>query len=314
MQYQSPPVYDELVAFVAVVEAHGFSAAARATGGRKATLSKRVQDLEARLGLPLLMRTTRSLRLTEEGQAYFEHARRSLAAARDAEAVVVSARSKPQGLLRVTTSASLAAPMVEHVVAKFLARYPQVTLHLDNSERRVDLVREGFDVAVRVGPLEDSSLVARRLGRVTGGFYASPAYLARRPAPTRPQDVAAHDTILIPKAEAASEWPFWVQGKVKHVPVRPRLVVWDLETAARAAVAGVGIVRAPLQVVAPYLRRKALVPVLGEWTLPGLDVSALLAAGGGLVPKTRAFVDMLEAWFRRTPDDAAVSARAGARA
>jgi LysR family transcriptional regulator, regulator for bpeEF and oprC len=297
MEYQSVQGLEELSAFVAVVQAHGFTAAARATRARKATLSRRVRDLEARLGVSLMARTTRSLRLTEEGRAYFEHAQRSLAAARDAEAAVRSAKAKPSGVLRITTSTALAGQLVDRVIAEYLSRHREVAVELDSSERRIDLVAENFDLAVRAGPLEDSSLVARRIGVATGGFYASPRYLASRGTPAHPKQILAHDTIAIVKPELAMEWPFFIGGKRKLLPLRPRLIVTQLDTAARAAASGLGIVRAPLEVVQPYLEKGELVAVLGEWTLPGVEVHAVFPPGGALVPKTRVFVDMLEQRF-----------------
>ncbi|NUP06955.1 MAG: LysR family transcriptional regulator [Polyangiaceae bacterium] len=309
MEYQSGRTLEELSAFVAVVQARGFTAAARATRARKATLSQRVKDLEQRLGMPLLMRTTRALRLTDEGRAYFEHASRALASARDAEAVVLSAKAKPKGVLRVTTSASLAIFVLEGVVTTYLAKYPDVAVQLDTSERRIDLVAEGFDLAVRVGVLEDSSLIARRLGRATGGFYASPRYLAKRGEPRRPEELVEHDAIVIPKADGSMEWPCWIGSRTKSFPVRPRLVVTHLETAARAASAGVGLMRAPYSVVAPYLKKKQLVPILRAWTPPGLDVHAVFPPGGALAPKTRAFLDLLEECFAAAPDARAPTVR-----
>jgi DNA-binding transcriptional LysR family regulator len=297
VQYQSARALEEMAAFVAVVEARGFTAAARVTQGRKATLSRRVQDLEARLGVPLLVRTTRSLRLTEEGGAYYEHARRSLASARDADAVVLSAKARPSGLLRVAASATLAAFVLDGVITAYLREYPDVRVHLETTDRKVDIVRDGFDLALRAGALADSSLVARRLGVAGGGFYASPRYLAARGEPSHPKDLAAHDVVAVPKGDGALEWPFLIGGKPKSFPIRPRLVVTDAELGARAAAAGVGIVRAPLQIVRPYLARRQLVEVLREWAPPGLTVHAVFPPGGGLVPKTRVFLDMLERWF-----------------
>lgn len=297
MAYQSEQALEELRAFVAVVEARGFSAAARALHGRKATLSKRVQELEARLGVPLLVRTTRSLRLTEEGQAYFEHASRALSSARDAEAVVLAAKAEPRGVLRVTTSASMAVLVMDSVIAAYLARHPHVRVVLDISERRGDLLREGFDLAVWAGALEDSSLVARRLGVADGGYYASPAYLRRRSTPRSPEHLGEHDTIAVPKGDAPAAWAFVVAGRRKQVALRPRLEVSDLALAARAAAAGLGIVRAPRSVVAPYLAKKQLVAVLEEATPPGLEVFAVFPPGGALVPKTRVFIDLLHQGF-----------------
>jgi LysR family transcriptional regulator for bpeEF and oprC len=299
MEYQSDQALEELRAFVAVVDAQGFRAAAQVTRGRKATLSRRVQDLEARLGVPLLVRTTRSMRLTEEGRAYFEHASRALAAARDAEAVVLSAKADPRGVLRVTTSPSLASLFLDTVVVRYLARHPHVRVNLHAVERRIDIVREGFDLAIWGGALEDSSFVARRLGVASGGYFASPRYLAQRSEPKSPDDLASHDLVTIPKGNGANEWVFVTGGKQKAVSIRPRLVVNDVELAARAAVAGFGIAPAPLWVAEPYLAKKKLVAVLRTWTPPGLEVHAVFPPGGALVPKTRAFVDMLQARFDR---------------
>lgn len=297
MEYQSDLALEELRAFVAVVDAQGFRAAARVTRGRKATLSRRVQDLETRLGVSLLVRTTRSMRLTEEGRAYYEQASRALALARDAEAAVLSAKAEPRGMLRVTTVPSLAARIVDEVVVRYLAKYPLVRMQLHVVERRIDIVREGFDVAVWGGALDDSSLVARKLGAVAGGYFASPRYLARCPAPKSPDQLASHELVTITKGHGTTEWAFWMGGKPKRVAIRPRLVVDDAELAARAAAAGLGIAPAPMAIAERYLEKKTLVAVLSKWTPPPVDVYAVLPPGGALVPKTRAFVDVLATCF-----------------
>lgn len=299
MEYQSEQALEELRAFVAVVDAQGFREAARVIRGRKATLSKRVQDLEARLGVPLLVRTTRSMRLTEEGRAYFEHASRALEAARDAESVVLSAKATPRGVLRVTIAAALASHILDAVIARYLKKYPDVRLVLHASEHRLDIVREGFDVAVWGGPLDDSSLIARKLGVAAGGYFASPSYLARRPEPKSLDDLSAHDLVTITKDGGATEWKFAVAGKEKRVAIRPRLVVNDLELALRAGIGGLGIVPAPLAIAERYVAKKQLVQVLMPWTRPALDVHAVFPAGGVLVPKTRAFIDLLQEGFGR---------------
>lgn len=300
MPSQSPEALDELAAFVAVVEAQGFRAASRSTHARKATLSKRVQDLEARLGVPLLVRTTRSIRLTDEGRAYYEGAARAIAAVRDAEAAVLDAKREPRGVLRVSTSASIGALLMDGVVASYLSKYPDVRVELHATERRVDIYRERFDLAVWAGALEDSSLIARRLGVAAGGYYASPRYLSSHQPLEAPTDLAEHNTIVVPKGDAPNDWTFIIGGRLKKVSVKPRLVVTELELAARAAVLNLGVVRAPQQTVQPYLASRALVPVLVAATPPGLDVHAIFPSGGTLVPKTRVFVEMLAAWFEGT--------------
>ncbi|HET9933189.1 MAG TPA: LysR family transcriptional regulator [Polyangiaceae bacterium] len=293
MEYQSEQALEELWAFVAVVEAQGFRAAARATGGRKATLSQRVQDLEKRLGVPLLVRTTRSMRLTEEGRAYFEHASRALASARDAEAVVLSAKAAPRGVLRVAVAAALASHVLDQVVARYLTKFPHVNVVLHKAERRVDLVRDGFDLVVWGGPLEDSSLVARRLGVASGGYFASPRYLAGRAVPQSPDDLAGHDLVTITKDRGSTEWTFVSGGKERRIPIRPRLVVNDVEFAVRASIAGMGIAPAPIAIAEPHVAKKRLVQLLERWTRPGVDVYAILPPGA-LVPRTRAFLDLLQ--------------------
>lgn len=299
MAYQLPEELGELAAFVAVADARGFTAAARALKTRKATLSQRVQTLERRLGVALMVRTTRTVRLTDEGRAYLDLARRALALARDAENAVIAAKAQPSGVLRVTTSAALAGTLLETVVARYLARYPEVALELDTSVRRLDLTREGFDLAIRTGPLEESSsLIARRLGATSGGYYASPAYLKQHGAPRRPEDLVRHNLVIVPKDEQM-EWPFVIQGRLRRVAVRPRLSVTSFELATRAAAAGSGIIRSPAYFVRPYLSSKQLVAVLAAWTPPGVDIYAVYPAGGALVPKTRAFLDLLAAWFAR---------------
>jgi DNA-binding transcriptional LysR family regulator len=147
------------------------------------------------------------------------------------------------------------------------------------------------------GTLEDSSFVARKLGVASGGYYASPRYLARRSEPESLEELAAHDLVTITKGHGTTEWRFWLGGKEKRVPIRPRLVVNDLELAARAAVAGLGIAPVPVSMAQPYIAKRKLVAVLAKWTPPGVDVHAVFPPGGSLVPKTRAFVEMLQGCF-----------------
>ena len=298
MEYQSDQALEELQAFVAVVEARGFSSAARSTGARKATLSKRLASLEERLGAKLLVRTTRTVQLTDEGRAYFEHAQRALSAVRDAESLVTSARAEPRGTLRVTTFSSMAARMIDHILPAYLSQHPKVRVEISVSERRADLVREGIDLAVWTGVLPDSSLIVRKLGQVGGGYYASPKYLAKRPKLRSPDQLMHHETIGVPKGELSMQWGFVVNGKAKTIPLHSRLIVSDNALATRAAANGLGIVRSTSVLVAHYLETKELVPVLQSTTPPGVDVFAVFPAGGALVPRTRVFLDALVNWFR----------------
>jgi LysR family transcriptional regulator for bpeEF and oprC len=297
LSYQSARSLEELAALVAVVESNGFTAAARASGARKATLSLHVARLEKRIGVPLLFRTTRSIRLTEEGHAYFGHAQRAISAARDAEAQVISAKARPSGLLRVTAPTALADGLLESVVMPYLMKHSDVTVHLDTSARQIDFAREPFDLAIRLGPLADSSLVARRLGTSGGGYFASPRYLKRRGTPRRPGDLSTHETIAIPGRQGPISWTFVVKKEIRSFVIRPRLLVSTFELGARAAAAGLGILRAPSEPLQPFLAKQQLVRILAEWSQPDAEVFAVIPPGGASVPKTRVFLDMLVEWF-----------------
>lgn len=287
----------ELQAFVAVVDAAGYTAAARNTGQRKATLSERVLSLESRLGVKLLVRTTRALRLTDEGHAYLEHARRALIAIQDAEAAVAQSRAAPAGRLRVTMPSHLAAELLQPVILPYLQEFSEVSLDLDTSKRVMDLVSDGFDLALRVGALPDSSMIARRLGLSHGGYFASPSYLGRR-QPHVPDDLIGHSLIAMAREDGPVEWPFVVAGRPRVLSIRkPRLLVGTFDIAVDAAVAGLGVVRAPLRYVQPHIAGGSLVPILAKSNPPPFSVHALFPPGAGLVPRARVFIDRVAAWY-----------------
>jgi DNA-binding transcriptional LysR family regulator len=299
MAYQSVATLDELRSFVEVVEAGGFTAATKRSGARKATLSRRVQELERRIGAKLLARTTRSIRLTDQGQLFFHHASRAVQAAKEAHAAVERSMSTPSGVLRVSTTAGLAGLVLEDVVVTYVRDHPNVSVDLDISQTSVDLVRDGFDVAVRVGELQDSALGSIGLGKAYGGYYAGPGYLARRGTPTRVNDLDGHDLLAIPRGPGPIEWSFVVHGKHASYLARPRLRTSSFELAVRAAVANLGIVFAPDTFVQEHLHHRRLVPVLAKLTQPGVQVHAVMPPGGMLAPKTRVFVELLRVHFAK---------------
>jgi LysR family transcriptional regulator for bpeEF and oprC len=297
MRYQSDRKLSELAAFAAVVERGGFSAAARIAGQRKATLSERVRDLEQRLDVKLIVRSTRTLRLTDEGHAFAEAARRALAAASDAETAVLEMRAKPSGTLRMSVSPPLAVALLEGVIASYVHQHPDVVVEIDASARTVDLVREGFDLAIRVGRLADSSLSVRRLGYARGGYYASRAYLAREGVPEQPADLVHHDTIAMTRGDRMAKWHFVSGRRQRAVVVRPRVLVSSFELGIEAAVAGLGVVPCTQHAVRAYVAKKQLVPVLESWTPPIFEINAVFMSGGAVAPKTRKMIDALSAWF-----------------
>jgi DNA-binding transcriptional LysR family regulator len=287
----------ELAAFVAVVKHGGFAAAARAAGLRKATLSERVRMLEERLDVKLLVRSTRTLRVTDEGRAFDREARRALAAASAAESAVLEMRAKPSGTLRISVTPTLAAVLADAVIAPYMCEHPEVAIEIDATTRSVDLLREGYDLAIRVGRLADSSLTVRRLGHAHGGYFASRAYLARKGTPEFPEDLAHHDTIAMPRGDRLPEWHF-VNGRRKRtVVVHPRVFASSFELGIVGAVAGLGVVPCTHTAARPYLAKKQLVPVLESWTPPAFEVNAVFPSGAALVPKTRLMIDALSSWF-----------------
>jgi DNA-binding transcriptional LysR family regulator len=290
---------EQLATLVAVVDANGFAAAARATNLRKATVSQRIQQLEKRLGVSLLVRTTRSLRLTDEGRAYVEQARRALEAVAQAEQVIVAAKRKPVGVLRVTMHAAMASTLFEPVILPYMANNPDVSVHIDTSMRHIDLAREDFDLAIRtgIGPLAESSFMVRKIGTTPSVYTASPRWLATHRELERPEDLTDLPTIVIEKG-GPHEWSFVVNGRPRVVPIRPRLIVSSFDLGVRAAVAGLGVLRSPEHYVESSVAAKTLVPVLTEWTPPPVEVYAVFPSGGALVPKTRVFIDALTTWFK----------------
>jgi DNA-binding transcriptional LysR family regulator len=287
----------ELAAFAAVVEHGGFSAASRVAGLRKATLSERVRLLEQRLDVKLFARGTRLMRLTSEGEAFAAHARRALAATSCAEAAAIESRTKPSGMLRLSVPPPLAVALLEGVIAPYLRQHPDVDVEMEASTRTIDLMREGFDLAIRIGRLPHSSLSVRRLGHASGGYYASRAYLARRGTPEQPEDLVHHDTIAMPRGDRIARWQF-VSGRRKRVVVvRPRVLVSSFELGIEAAVAGLGVIPSAHRSVRPYVAKKQVVPVLESWTPPSFEVNALFVPASAAAPKTRRMIDALSAWF-----------------
>lgn len=284
---------NELVVFVEVVRAGSFTAAGRVLDMPKSTASRKVQELEARLGMQLLQRTTRRLRLTDVGAAYFERAARVVGDARAADQIVAELHAEPCGVLRVT--APLAFAFLGPIVADYLLQNPAVRVDMVCTDRVVDLVAEGFDVAIRAGRLQDSTLVARRLGTVQRFLVAAPSYLTSAAALRRPANLSDHDTILF---GGGQEGPWWTlrSGRASiEVALEPRLVVNDYEVLREAIEAGLGIGLLPDYLAQGAGRR--LERVLPRWTGPEIPVQAVFPAGRHTSRKLNAFLDLLKHRF-----------------
>lgn len=277
--------------FVAVVDKGGFSQAARALGVSKSAVSKRVTSLEDQLGVRLLHRTTRKLSLTEAGERYYAHAVRAVAAAAQAQDAVSEIQADPQGRLKVSAPMSFGRLHVAPLIAGFLARFPKLEVDLVLDDRKIDLVAEGYDVAIRVGELPDSTLVARKLAAVRHVVCASQGYLERMEAPRKPADLAAHNCILYSYSSDANAWNFSSRSGSESVVVSGNYRVNNSEALREALLGGLGIGRLPTFVAGPDIASGRLLPLLEGYRAPERMAFAVMPERQHVPAKVRAFLD-----------------------
>lgn len=286
--------------FVAVVSRQGFARAAEALDTSPANVTRYIADLEAHLGTRLLNRHSRKLSLTESGEALYERARAILADVDEAEAVTSSATVRPQGRLRINAPLSFG---LLHLAARwpvFARRYPDVELDVSLIDRVVDVVDEGFDLAIRISRAGSTAHAARKLATSRNVLCASPEYLRTRAAPTTPAELAQHDCVVY--THVGSEWHLLADdGRQHDVRVRPVLQTNNGDTATQAALAGMGIVWQPTFLIGPHLRAGRLVPVLPGFSVPDIDILAVYPSRRHLSAKVRAMIDFLADEFSGTP-------------
>jgi DNA-binding transcriptional LysR family regulator len=285
---------NHLAAFVAVVRAGSFTAAAEALGTQKAHMSRVVSRLERQLGVRLLQRSTRSLTVTEVGRELYERASGILTAIDDTEFAIQRTQDEPQGVLKLTCGVEFGMLVVNGWVVDFLKKYPRVRVNVEFTNRLVDLIHEGFDVAIRVGSLPDSGLAARRLGEIRYALYASPDYLRSHVEPAHPGELAAHGLVMF-AVSAPPTWQLFKDGERFDVSVPPRLVLDNNIAAKDATVAGLGIALLPRFEAAPRVRAGLLVEVLRGWTRAPAPIHAIFASSRYLAPKVRTFIDFARA-------------------
>ena len=292
-----------LIAFARAGTLGSYTAAARSLSISPSAISKSVQRLEKQLGVPLFTRTTRSLTLTAEGRELHERAVRLLSDADEIGQVAASARSEPSGSLRIAASLPIGVHVIAPALPAFRRRYPKLSIDLRLSDRYVDLVEEGIDIAVRIGDLADSRLLSRTLAPLRLCCFASPAYLAERGTPAHPDDLAGHDTVTLRYQSTGQplRWPFRIGAKVIEI-VPPSTLTTDTSEALIAMLAaGAGIgVGAPF-VTAPYVARGELVPVLGDFAVERTSITAIWPESRRTNPAVRAALEMLQEAFAQRP-------------
>lgn len=297
---------NDLYYFVQVVEHGGFAPAGRALNQPKSKLSRRIALLEARLGMRLIQRSTRRFTVTDVGQTYYAHCRAMLVEADAADEAIALLHEEPRGIVRVSCPVVLLDSLVGTMIAAFMAACPRVEIHLEATNRRVDVVGEGIDVAIRVRPppLEDSDLALRVLAERGQCLVASPALLRELGTPAVPADLTRLPSLDHGVPQAAHVWrlrgPDGAQAEIHH---QPRLVTGGMLALRAAAVAGVGVVQLPTMMVRDEVERGDLVTVLPTWAPRREIVHAVFASRRGLLPAVRALLDFLTERFAELAPD-----------
>lgn len=292
----------EMSAFVCTVDTGGFSAAARELNLTPSAISKLVTRLEDRLGTRLLQRTTRRLHLTLEGEIFYQRARRILVDMDEAEAEVLQLASRPQGLLRLHCGSAFGMHQLTPAIPDFLERHPGVHLDITINDQAPDAVEEGIDLAIRIGQLDESSMVARRICNLERVICAAPSYLAKYGTPRTPDDLHQHNCLWITSLPVLRRWPFDTDEGIRVVHIDGNVVANNAETVLQLSVAGVGIARLTDVVVGDAIQRGELVQILSDWHhVEPVPLYATYPSGRHLSPKVRVMVDFLVERFSGVP-------------
>lgn len=294
---------NDLYYFVQVVDHGGYAAAGRAIGIPKSKLSRRIIALEDRLGVRLLQRSTRKLTVTEIGQEFYRHCVAMLIEAGAAQEAIERSRSGPQGLIRVSAPPALVCFEVGPMIARYMAANARVTVELDSTSRRVDIIGEGIDVALRARfpPIDPTDLVMRTLGESAQHIVASPDLVKGRTLPLVPADLGALPSLDLAPALAKHVWELnGPDGALARVTHKPRLITDDMAQLLHAALAGVGVVKLPSMVAEEHIASGKLVNVVPGWTPQSAIVHAVFPTRRGLLPSVRGFINFLAEEYGRT--------------
>ncbi len=290
--------FEELEAFVAVVDRHGFSNAADKLGVAKSILSRRVSDLEKRLGVQLMRRTTRKQSLTDAGRHFYQRAINLLADLNDAEQMVSDAQARLSGKIKLAAPLGIGIGQLSRPISDFMQLHTDVEIAVELDDRNVDLVGEGFDLAVRVGQLQDSSLIARKLAEVHFATCASPDYLAKYGEPKHPSELSAHQVLHYSNVQVGDQWFYYQSGKRITPRMKYRLSADNGELLARAASHGLGICAGPLFYLQEYINRGELIPILKDFPRDAAGMYAIYPPGRLVSRRVKMLSDYLLDYFR----------------
>lgn len=309
MEQKTPIDPNDLLVFASIVDAGSFTRAAEQLGLPKSTVSRRLTQLEERLGERLLLRTTRKLSLTDFGHGMIGHARQVASEVEAANALADSRRARPTGRLRISMPADFANVIMQDVLARYVERYPDVALDIDLSPRRVDLIGENFDLALRFGDMpDDATLAARPIGDFAQAVFASPDYLIRKGHPDTPEGLVNHDALcLVGRDNQARSWMLSKGTRQIEITPRVRITANSPDVLIGLACAGSGVTLVPLHYAADAVRAGRLVSVLPGWQAPGGRGWAVFPGRRLMPARTRAFLDMLSTCFAAGPGNDARS-------
>lgn len=294
---------EQIRVFVELINCGSATKAADKLGLANSAISRRLKELEDRLGIQLVLRTTRTMSLTDAGRQFYTRCTRILEDIQEAEDEVTENNSELSGQLSIATPWSFGVSHLSPAVSEFMHRHPNVQIDLDMNDRRVDLVSEGIDVAIRIGKLEDSSLIARRIAPVSHVVCASPDYLQRNGTPSTPEQLSEHQGLCYANLKAPDQWFYFDElGNRNIVKVPVRLKSSNGDALRNAAIAGLGILCEPSFIVYRAIRRGLLVPILTDYKWYEMEVYAVYPQTRHLSAKTRAFIDFLVNRFGDKPE------------
>lgn len=290
--------FEELESFVAVVDQHSFSGASERSGVAKSVLSRRVSDLEKRLGVQLMQRTTRKLSLTDAGQHFYQRAVGLLSDLRDAEQMVSDSQCDLSGRIKLAAPLGMGIGHLAEPIAAFMAEHSNLEIVVELNDRQMDLVEEGYDIAIRIGDLQDSSLIARKLSEVNMAICASPDYLRKQGEPLHPTELSDHEVLVYSNVTPGRQWSFDYRGERVSPRVKFRISANNGELLAKMAADGLGITAGPLFYLQSYIDRGELVPVLSECTRPSVGMYAVYPPGKMVSRRVKMLSDYLLEYFR----------------